>query len=147
MTLETLSKAFAYSHGIALRDRNRGSIGRNDRLVVGHWDNGIKQNIFFTKSFPPLDDTYESKILISDDGQNQFLRMKILNGCLLDYITQLDGVSSKFCHFVQDTLVDSYYLGEKQRPPTDILRYELPIDIPGHEPDLWMLLKRFYPPK
>lgn len=145
MSLETISKAFAYSHGISFHGQRHGFMGGNDRLVVGYRDNGIKQNLFVKKSFPPIENTYESKILISDRVQKQILRMKILNGCLQDYITQLDGVKNKFCNLVQEMLVDSYFLGNQQKPPTSILQYELPIDIPGHEPDLWVLLKSLFP--
>ena len=106
MSLKTIAKGFAYNHGIVLEDRRNRLIGRKDRLVIGYWDNGISQNVFVAKSFPPLDGAYESREVIADDGQKPVLKMKILYGCLEDYITQLDKVRNDLCRIVQGILID-----------------------------------------
>ncbi len=152
MSLETIAKEFARQHGIILNERRNGLIGRKDRLVIGYWDNGIRQNVFATKSFPPLDGAYESRVLIADDGQQPVLKMRILYGCLEDYLTQLDKVrGGDLYRVVQGMLIDEYFTLTKEtiyaQPPEKSLQQEFLIDIPGHYPDLWKILKSFYPSK
>src|SRR3989338_4565369 len=97
MLLKTIAKGFAHQHKIELTTKRNGLIGRKERLVVGYWGNSLRQTVFVNKSFPPLDGIYESKIIIDDDGQKPVLKMRILYGCLEDYITQLDNVKGDLC--------------------------------------------------
>lgn len=141
-----IAKAFAYRHGIKLNERRNGLIGRRERLVLGYWDNSLRQKIFVNKSFPPLEGVYESRVNIDDDGQNSALKIKILYGCLEDYVAQLHEVKGDLCKVVQRLLIDSYFdLSKNPQLPENVLQHQLPIDISGHSLDLHELLKSFYP--
>lgn len=141
MSIKNIAKIFAHEHKIELGERRKSLIGRSGRLVLGYWNNGLRETIFVNKSFPPLDGVHESKIIIDNNGQPT-LKMKILYGCLEDYITQLDKVESYLCGLVQDILIDSY---SGLEAPETVLEQQLPIGIPDHEPDLQELLRSFYP--
>ena len=146
MLLKTITRDFAHQHRIELNTRRNSLIGRKGRLVVGYLENSLRQKVFVNKSFPPLDGIYESWIMIDDDGQKQTLKMRILYGCLKDYIIQLHKVKTDLCKDIHGILIDSY-LGLEKYPqlPEKFLYEQLPIDISGHYPDLDELLKSFYP--
>ena len=149
MSLQNMFRAFARQHQIGLTVRKNGLIGRKGRFALGYWDYGLMQKVFVSKSFPPLDGAYESRLIIDDDLEPA-LKMNILYGCLEDYITPLEKVEGDLCRAVQLLLIDSYidsYIdcGKNKQSPENVLQHKLPIDLPGHYSDLQDLLRRFYP--
>ena len=145
MLIKAIAETFAQAHKIELTQRRLGFIGRKDRLVIGYWNNGLRDTLFVSKSFPPLEATHESKVFIRNDVQPD-LKLEILYGCLEDYIVPLDNAMTELCGVVQQILIDSYLaLGDHPQPPASISYHQLPIVLPDHETDLLEILLRFYP--
>ena len=145
MSLKNIAEAFVREHKIELTQRRVGFVGRKDRLVIGYWNNGLRDSLFVSRSFPPLEATQESKVFIRNDVSPS-LRLEILYGCLQDYITQLDNAQSGLCQAVQEMLIDSYLALESDpQPPERFLSKQWPLFLPDHNVDLVELLMKFYP--
>ncbi len=145
MSLKNIVRAFARQHQIELTARKNGLIGRKGRFALGYWDYGLIQKLFVSKSFPPLDGAYESRLIIDDDLEPA-LKVNILYGCLEDYIAQLDKVEGDLCRGVQLLLIDSYIdCGKNKQLPENVLQHSFPIDVQDHYSDLQAILSSFYP--
>ena len=107
MSLLNMVKAFAQEHRIVPTYRKNNLIGKRGRLMVRYWNNSFGETMSVNRSFPPLKDTYESEITIVDDGK-PLLKVKILYGCLEDYLTQLHRVDNDLCKVVREILFDPY---------------------------------------
>lgn len=148
MYLENLARDFAQQQDIRLRPNNQGLLGRKDRYTVGHWDNGKRENTFVFKRFPPFPGKYESTVVIYKEGKEEILKVKVLYGCLEDYITQLDKVSktNKFCGFVHDVFCQHHLAtGSNPQPLDKHMQDTIPVDITEQYLDIRLLLDTLYP--
>jgi hypothetical protein len=138
MNVAALTRKFASERGIGLSPLQNGCSGRRGRVLVGY-DNFMEDKLVVKKRFP-IKGMNESRIIITDDFTEVMLDLKILYGCLGDYVRALDGAEDELCQFVQKMLF--HYLG-RDTDPTDYVRDQLPL-----EQEFWgglpILLDRFY---
>lgn len=146
MNLYTLTENFSRGRGITLQHKQHGIFGRGNGFAVGYWNRLGEENLVVMKHFPPLVRINESSIVLKDDSHKPTLEIKILHGCLRDYIMLLNKTKDDFCRSVQHLLISNYIDSGKEEPkPEDTMRDTIPIGLPDHYPSINLLFDYLYP--
>lgn len=141
MKLEKLAQQFASQQEIYLSKYQDGVMGYHHPLLVGYSRNGKKERLFVRKKFPPFSDIVESRISVlstpsSDEG---IITVNVINGCLRDYLTLLQGSQDGLGKALYNHL--SACLDQKN-DPLEVIRNQYLGVTSVHVADL---LLRFYP--
>ena len=139
MNHKTLAYRFAQERGIYLASYRSGRMGSNNSFRVGFSDVGNKQRFFVGKNFPAIDGALESAIRFEDDGNEKKLHLKVLHGCIPDYLQMLEGPTTDLYELIRFTLrfYDAFLLD-----PGTIINDNFKVN------DIWevkSIVDRFYP--
>lgn len=133
--LEVIARTFALERGIPVAGNEHGFSAKHGLLSLTYFNRN--KYLLITRKFPAINKKEESKIYVSE--KDKILKMKILYGCLLDYITPLDNTNNNFCQYIKEALL--HYLGEDIEPEKMIDEEVAPTDDVG----IALLLDCFYP--
>ncbi|MDP3698927.1 MAG: hypothetical protein Q8R47_05035 [Nanoarchaeota archaeon] len=133
--LELIARTFALERGIPVAGNEHGFSAKHGLLSLTYFNRN--NYLLIKKTFPALENKEESKIYVSE--KNRILKMKILYGCLQDYIALLDNTNHTFCQYTKEAL--AHYLGEDIEPEKMISEEVAPTDYVG----IALLLDCFYP--
>ena len=139
MKLEGLARQFASQQLIYLSKYQDGVMGYRHPLLVGYSYNGNKERFFVRKHFPPISDAVESRVSFNQSGNEGFLTVNIIHGCLKDYLTLLQGSQDGLGKALYNHL--SAHL-DKKNDPLAVIRNQYIGVTSVHVADL---LLRFYP--
>ena len=134
-SLELIARTFALERSIPVIENKYGFGAKHGRLSLTYFNKN--KYLLITRKFPAIPKKEESKIYVSE--KDKILKMKILYGCLLDYITPLDNTNNTFCQYTKEALL--HYLGEDIEPEKMIDEEIAPTDEVG----IALLLDCFYP--
>ena len=141
MKLEEIARQFAQQREIYLNRYKLGVMGYHHPFIVGYSLRGRKEKLFVKKQFPPSQNIIESGIyVLSTPGGNEgILTVTVINGCLKDYLTLLQGAQGNLCKALYRGLYGHLDSGDG---PFAVIREQL-IGVTLKE--VSDLLPRFYP--
>ncbi|HLD79270.1 MAG TPA: hypothetical protein VJA18_01800 [Candidatus Nanoarchaeia archaeon] len=114
-------------------------MGSNGSFVVGFSDFGNRQRFFVRKNFPAINNTLESAVRFEDDGNAKKLHLKVLHGCIPDYLQMLEGPTTDLYELIRFTLgfYDAFLLD-----PGTIINDNFKVNDIG---EIKSIVDRFYP--
>lgn len=104
ISIEHLAYGFAFNRGIALDGTPKGAVGERPPIKVIYHDNGNRQAAFVRKKFAQGEYVNESSVLFSEENDDSTFTLRVLRGCLIDYVTMLDNATDEFSHLLKDVL-------------------------------------------
>lgn len=143
MGLEFLTNMFAGDRNIELYEAKIGSlIGDKQPLRILYRDNNHGQSMMILRRFAGSDEVNESSVFVKYDNHDNTLNLRVLEGCLPDYIAMLSNTEDEFSKMLKETLIEVEKNSRKNPHPESTVKVK--IEGPSTK-EIFRLLNNFYP--